>query len=89
MDKLIIEGGQPLHGVITVNGSKNAALPILLASILLEGAQDFDNVPNLRDVLLPGILPGNLLVFPNAGAYAAALSPHGFAGHEAHGEVLV
>ncbi|HIV99916.1 MAG TPA: diaminopimelate decarboxylase [Candidatus Desulfovibrio intestinipullorum] len=43
----------------------------------------------LRDVLLPGILPGNLLVFPNAGAYAAALSPHGFAGHEAHGEVLV
>ncbi|HIV99915.1 MAG TPA: UDP-N-acetylglucosamine 1-carboxyvinyltransferase [Candidatus Desulfovibrio intestinipullorum] len=50
MDKLIIEGGQPLHGVITVNGSKNAALPILLASILLEGAQDFDNVPNLRDI---------------------------------------
>ena len=42
-----------------------------------------------RDVLLPNVLPGNLLVFPNAGAYAAALSPHGFAGHKAHREVLV
>ena len=50
MDKLIIEGGRPLSGVIDVNGSKNAALPILLSSILLEGPQDFFNVPNLRDI---------------------------------------
>ncbi len=50
MDKLIIEGGVPLNGVVEVNGSKNAALPILLSSILLEAPQEFLNVPNLRDI---------------------------------------
>ena len=50
MDKLVIEGGRPLSGTIRVNGSKNAALPILLSAILLEGAQEFTNVPNLRDI---------------------------------------
>ncbi len=50
MDKLVIEGGRPLDGVIAVNGSKNAALPILLSSILLEGPQVFRNVPVLRDI---------------------------------------
>ena len=50
MDKLIIEGGTPLEGAIEVNGSKNAALPILLSSILLESPQTFRNVPDLRDI---------------------------------------
>ena len=50
MDKLIIEGGTPLEGAIDVNGSKNAALPILLSSILLESPQIFRNVPDLRDI---------------------------------------
>ena len=36
MDKLIIEGGVPLTGVVHVSGSKNAALPILMGSILLD-----------------------------------------------------
>lgn len=50
MDTLVIEGGTPLNGTISVNGSKNAALPILLSSILLDGPQIFRNVPNLRDI---------------------------------------
>lgn len=50
MDKLVIEGGAPLHGTISVSGSKNAALPILFASILLEAPTTFTNVPNLRDI---------------------------------------
>jgi len=50
MDKLVIEGGVPLRGQITVSGSKNAALPILLATILVEGEVQFTNVPNLRDI---------------------------------------
>lgn len=50
MDKLVIEGGVPLHGAISVSGSKNAALPILFASILLEAPTTFTNVPNLRDI---------------------------------------
>lgn len=50
MDKLIIEGGVPLTGSIDVSGSKNAALPILFASILLDDTAIFTNVPNLRDI---------------------------------------
>lgn len=51
MDKLVIEGGAPLKGEIRVSGSKNAALPILLASILVEGEVRLTNVPNLRDII--------------------------------------
>ena len=50
MDKLVIEGGVPLKGSVTISGSKNAALPILLASILVEGEVRLSNVPDLRDI---------------------------------------
>ena len=50
MDKLVIEGGVPLKGTVTISGSKNAALPILLASILVEGEVRLSNVPDLRDI---------------------------------------
>jgi UDP-N-acetylglucosamine 1-carboxyvinyltransferase len=50
MDKLIVEGGVPLHGRITVSGSKNAALPILMACLLAEGPVALSNVPRLRDI---------------------------------------
>ena len=50
MDKLVIEGGLPLRGRVRVSGSKNAALPILMASILMDGPVTYRNVPNLRDI---------------------------------------
>ena len=50
MDKLVIEGGVSLNGPIRVSGSKNAALPILLACILPEGPVCLNNVPRLRDI---------------------------------------
>ena len=50
MEKLVIEGGLPLNGTIAVSGSKNAALTILFASILLDAALTFHNVPRLRDI---------------------------------------
>ena len=50
MDKLVIEGGIPLNGTIDISGSKNAALPILFASILHEEPVCFKNVPDLRDI---------------------------------------
>ena len=50
MDKLVIEGGVPLTGVIKVSGSKNAALPILFAAILAEESVTITNVPDLRDI---------------------------------------
>jgi len=50
MDKIIVTGGRPLRGEIGVSGAKNAALPILAASLLTQGPSLFRNVPNLVDV---------------------------------------
>jgi UDP-N-acetylglucosamine 1-carboxyvinyltransferase len=50
MYKLIIEGGTPLRGRVRISGSKNAALPILLACILPEGEVHLTNVPRLKDI---------------------------------------
>ena len=51
MDKLRIVGNGPLNGEITVSGAKNAALPILCASLLTADTLRLTNVPQLRDVL--------------------------------------
>ncbi len=50
MDCLVIQGGNRLRGTIPVSGSKNAALPIMAASILCEGETVLRNVPDLQDV---------------------------------------
>ena len=50
MDKLKIRGGARLAGEITVSGAKNAALPILAASLLTADELIVDNVPQLQDV---------------------------------------
>lgn len=50
MDTLIIEGGQKLTGEITVEGNKNAALPLLAATLLTDEAVVLENVPRIKDV---------------------------------------
>jgi len=50
LDKLIIKGGKKLSGSITVSGSKNASLPIFIATILAPGVHEISNVPFLRDI---------------------------------------
>jgi len=50
MDKLIIQGGIPLNGEIRISGAKNAALPILAATLLAEGPMVIGNVPHLHDI---------------------------------------
>ncbi len=50
MDMFVIRGGQPLAGVTTVSGSKNAALPIMAASLLADGMSTLRGVPDLVDV---------------------------------------
>jgi UDP-N-acetylglucosamine 1-carboxyvinyltransferase len=47
---MIIKGGRPLAGEVTVSGSKNAALPILIASIMTPGRFEFHDVPDLMDI---------------------------------------
>ena len=50
MDKLVIEGGFPLKGEVTISGAKNAALPILISSLLSDETLNLQNVPNLQDI---------------------------------------
>ncbi|MCZ6525591.1 MAG: UDP-N-acetylglucosamine 1-carboxyvinyltransferase [Gammaproteobacteria bacterium] len=50
MDKLIIQGGEPLRGEISISGAKNAALPILAATLLTDESVIVSNVPHLHDI---------------------------------------
>ena len=50
MDKLLIEGGVPLVGEVAVSGAKNAALPIICASLLCGDTLNLTNIPQLNDV---------------------------------------
>ena len=50
MDKIVINGGHRLTGEVTISGAKNAALPLLASSILVNGTSTFTNVPRLMDI---------------------------------------
>ena len=50
MEKLIIKKSKPLNGKISINGSKNSALPILVTSLLTGKECIFKNIPNLTDI---------------------------------------
>src|SRR5690242_20325015 len=50
MEKLIIQGNQPLNGEIRISGAKNAALPILAATLLSGEPIHISNIPHLQDV---------------------------------------
>ena len=50
MKRIVVNGGIPLHGEITVSGSKNAALPIIFACILTNGVSEIEDLPNIGDV---------------------------------------
>ena len=51
MSKFIIQGGKKLEGEVKISGSKNAALPIIAATILVKGKTTLYNVPDIQDVL--------------------------------------
>nr|WP_136251829.1 UDP-N-acetylglucosamine 1-carboxyvinyltransferase [Ningiella ruwaisensis] len=50
MDKLVIKKSPPLKGKVVISGAKNAALPVLISSLLADSACTYTNVPNLRDI---------------------------------------
>jgi len=50
MDKLIVTGGNPLRGEVRISGAKNAALPLLVASLLTDELLRIGNVPHLQDI---------------------------------------
>ena len=49
-DKIIIRGGRPLTGEVTIGGAKNAVLKIMAAALLVDGSCEINNVPDLTDV---------------------------------------
>jgi UDP-N-acetylglucosamine 1-carboxyvinyltransferase len=50
MDRIRIRGGAPLNGLIPISGAKNAALPLMIASLLTEDTLELGNVPRLADI---------------------------------------
>ena len=81
MDSIRIRGGMPLHGTIAVGGAKNAALPLMAASLLTEGTLTLSNVPHLADITTLASLLMELGVelnldgiAPNGGAHGRVLS---------------
>ncbi|MEJ1353150.1 MAG: UDP-N-acetylglucosamine 1-carboxyvinyltransferase [Candidatus Sedimenticola sp. (ex Thyasira tokunagai)] len=60
MDKLIITGSGPLSGDVRIAGAKNAALPILAATLLADGPMSVGNVPHLHDITTTMELLGHM-----------------------------
>jgi len=54
MDRISVVGGKPLNGTISISGAKNAALPLMIASLLTPDRLTLKNVPSLADVALLG-----------------------------------
>ena len=75
MDKIVIVGGRKLQGDVRISGAKNAALPVLVSSLLVDGWNTFHNIPDLLDIktirkLLSGLgvkIEGEETVRINAG----------------------
>lgn len=52
MDKIVINGGIPLRGTVEISGMKNGALPIIFASLLVDGKCVIENIPAINDVYI-------------------------------------
>jgi len=77
MDKFIVEGGSPLLGSVSISGSKNAALPVLAASILTDEKLTIRNVPDLSDIKHMMLLLGELGISAKWGKPGAIeIAPH-------------
>lgn len=50
VDKIVIEGGNRLEGGVRIHGAKNAALPIMAASLLLDGPSRIHGIPDIIDI---------------------------------------
>ncbi len=68
MDALLIHGGQTLAGEVRISGAKNAALPILTASLLTADTLELSNVPHLKDISTMLALLGHMGVRATPGA---------------------
>jgi UDP-N-acetylglucosamine 1-carboxyvinyltransferase len=79
MDRIVIRGGRPLTGSLPISGAKNAALPLMAASLLSDSALVLENVPRVVDIASMGNLLTELgvelvEVVPSNGAYGKTLT---------------
>lgn len=89
MDKLVIEGGVPLRGEVTISGAKNAALPIICAALLAETPLHLTSVPALRDVGTTYHLLQHMgVAVSKHGANAVTLDASNITAHEAPYEMV-
>ena len=70
MEKILIRGGKPLYGTIEIDGMKNAALPIVFATLLVPGKCRIDNLPAVNDISL------SLKILENLGAKIDMIGPN-------------
>jgi len=83
MDKIVIEGGHSLKGQVRISGAKNAALPILVSSLLTEGWNTYTNVPDLKDIQSTTNLLSKLGVRVETGKNTVRIDAGGLCNHEA------
>ncbi len=83
MDKIIIKGGRPLNGEVRISGAKNAALPILISSLLTEGVNTYSNVPDLMDIHSATLLLSKLGASVETRGHTVRIDAAGIIEHEA------
>jgi len=88
MEKIAIDGGISLKGEVSISGAKNAALPIMAASILSSGENIISNTPRLRDITTMGNLLTKLGINFQAEHNRIFLRTHGINSIEAPYELV-
>ena len=83
MDKIVVEGGHKLEGEVKISGAKNAALPILISSLLTDGVNTYSNVPQLMDIESTKILLSNLGADISSKGDVVQINAGGVDNHEA------
>ena len=83
MDKIVVTGGKRLEGEVKVSGAKNAALPILVSSLLVDGWNTYRNVPQLMDIESTKVLLANLGADIKADGHEVRINAQGVGSHEA------
>lgn len=83
MDKVVIQGGRALKGEVSISGAKNAALPILISSLLTDGWNTYSNVPDLKDIQSTKLLLSSLGASIESDGDIIKINGGGMCNHEA------
>jgi len=83
MDKIVIQGGRVLKGEVKISGAKNAALPILISSLLTDGWNTYSNVPDLKDIQSTKLLLSSLGASIESDGDCIKINGGGMCNHEA------